>query len=328
MKYYMTGATGFIGGRLTRALLAQGHDIVALVRSRERAQDLKELGVTLFQGDITDITSLRESMSGVDGVFHVAAWYKVGVKNNKAYTINVEGTQNVLEVMREHDIPKGVYTSTLAINSDTHGELVDESYRFTGEHLSEYDKTKAQAHDKAQEFIDQGLPLVILMPGVVYGPGDTSSMGDALRDYVRGKLPMVPKHTAFCWSHVDDIVDAHIAAMENGKTGETYIIAGPPHTFEEALDIAEGVPGIPAPKIKVAPGILRAMSKLSSVAERFIHLPPEYTSEGLRVVAGVTYLGDNSKAQKELGYLPRPLSEGLKETLDAFQHELTENDNT
>lgn len=321
MTYYVTGATGFIGGRLLRELLRQGHQVVALVRSLERAQDLEELGVTLFQGDITDIQSLRDSMPGVDGVFHVAAWYKVGVKNNKAYEINVEGTRNVLQVMQELDIPKGVYTSTVAKNSDTHGELVDESYTFTGKHLSTYDKTKDQAHQVAQQFIEQGLPLVIVMPGLVYGPGDTSSMGDALRDYVRGKLPMVPKHTAFCWSHVDDIVDAHIAAMEKGTPGESYIIAGPPHTFEVALDIAEQVSGIAAPKLKVGPRLLRGLSKLSAVAERFVTLPPEFSSEGMRVIAGVTYLGDNSKAKAELGYQPRPLAEGLKETLDAFQHQ-------
>ncbi len=321
MKYYITGATGFIGGKLTRKLIEQGHEIVALVRSKERAQDLKELGATLIEGDITDIESLRKSMPGVDGVFHVAAWYKVGVKNDKAYDINVNGTENVLEVMRELEIPKGVYTSTLAVNSDTHGELVDESYQFTGNHLSEYDKTKALAHQKAQEFIDAGLPLVIVMPGVVYGPGDTSQMGDVLRDFIHRDIPMVPQKTAYCWGHVDDIVDAHIAAMAKGRNGEAYIIAGPPHTFEEALDIAEAVSDIPAPKIKVAPGMLRFMSKLSAAVEPIIKLPQEYRAETLRVVAGVTYLGDNSKAKKELGYNPRPLSEGLKETLDALERE-------
>ena len=136
MKYFVTGATGFIGGKLVRELVSAGHEVVALVRNPQKAQDLNELGIILKQGDITDIESLRASMKDVDGVFHIAAWYKVGHKDKSmAYDINVKGTNNVLDVMAELGIKKGVYTSTLAVNSDTQGQIVNEEYYFDGKHL-------------------------------------------------------------------------------------------------------------------------------------------------------------------------------------------------
>src|SRR5262249_6995812 len=150
MKYFLTGATGFLGGQLARQLVTAGHGVVALVRSPAKATDLAALGVTLAQGDVTDPASLRAPMQGVDGVFHVAGWYKIGQRDSSAaQTINVDGTRNVLAVMRELGIPKGVYTSTLAIWSDTHGQKPDERYHFTGRHISEYDRTKAAAHEIA-----------------------------------------------------------------------------------------------------------------------------------------------------------------------------------
>ena len=163
MKYFITGATGFIGGRVARQLIEAGHDVIAVVRSKSKAQELARLGGVLAEGDITDKESMRQPMTGVDGVFHIAAWYKIGVPDKSvAQRINVEGTRNVLELMKELNVPKGVYTSTVAVNSDTGGQVVDESYRFDGEHLSEYDKTKWRAHyEVALPMMKAGLPLAL-----------------------------------------------------------------------------------------------------------------------------------------------------------------------
>ena len=140
---------GFIGGQIVRQLHAADHEIVALVRTPSRATHLESLGVSLHQGDITDKASMRAGMSGVDGVFHVAAWYRLGARDNAAAErINVEGTRCVLELMQELQIPRGVYTSTLAIHSDTRGREVGEEHRFSGNHLTEYDRTKWMAHHK------------------------------------------------------------------------------------------------------------------------------------------------------------------------------------
>jgi nucleoside-diphosphate-sugar epimerase len=319
VRYFLTGATGFIGGCIARQLRASGHEVVALVRNPAKARDLAELGVTLAPGDVTDPASLRAPMQGADGVFHVAGWYKVGVKDTRdAERINVDGTYNVLEAMQELRIPKGVYTSTLAVNSDTHGQLVDETYHYDGPHLSVYDRTKAEAHRIAAEFAARGLPLVIAMPGLVYGPGDTSSTRTTLVLYLQRRLPMAPSGTAFCWGHVDDITGAHILAMDKGRPGEAYMICGPAHTLVEGLQLVREFSGVPMPPV-VPPAVFKISSVMASVAERLVTLPEMYSAEYLRVAAGTTYLGNNAKARSELGYAPRLLRDGLKETIE---HEL------
>ncbi|MBK9730961.1 MAG: NAD-dependent epimerase/dehydratase family protein [Chitinophagaceae bacterium] len=315
MKYFVTGATGFVGGKMVRLLRSKNHEVNAIVRNPEKAKDLSDIGITVVKGDVTEKESMREAMRGCDGVFHIAGWYKIGVRDKTpGQKINIDGTRNVLELMKELNIQKGVYTSTLAVNSDTQGQLRDESFQFSGKHLSEYDRTKAEAHHIAKEFIQQSLPLVIVMPGLIYGPGDTSMSGDSLRDYLRKKLPMLPKITAYSWAHVDDIVTAHWLAMEKGKPGETYIICGPSHTLREAYQIAEKITGIKSPMF-ISPAVLNISAGIASVIEKIIPLPELYASETLQVTAGHTYLGDNTKAKQELGYAPRALEVGLKETL-------------
>lgn len=317
MRYFITGATGFIGGRVAEQLVEAGHEVVALVRDPQKATRLAALGVSIAEGDITDKESLRAPMTGVDGLFHLAAWYKVGARDNSAAEkINVAGTWNVLELMKELGIKKGVYTSTVAIFSDTKGKLVNETYRYDGPHLSEYDRTKWLAHyEVAEPMIKQGLPLVIVQPGVVYGPGDASPMAVTFKHYLQGRLPMLPDQTAFCWAHVDDVARGHILAMEKGRPGQSYILAGPPCTLVDVFDLAEKITGIKAPRLHVSPAMLKLMSRLMQPIGAVIPLPETYTAESLRVAAGVTYLASNEKAKRELGYAVRPLEEGLRETL-------------
>ncbi len=317
MKYFVTGATGFLGGVLARQLRSAGYEVHASIRNPQKATELQSLGIQLFTGDVTDKESMREAMLGVDGVFHVAGWYKVGAPDKTpGERVNIQGTRNVLELMKELQIPKGVYTSTMAVNSDTHGEVKNESYRFTGRHLTEYDRTKAVAHQIAEQFIEQGLPLIIVMPGGIYGPGDTSVLRSNFIDFLQGRLPILPTQAGLCLTHVEDTAHAHILAMEKGVSGETYIIAGEPYTFLEVFQLASHITGTPAPRA-VSHRIFKA---LSFIVKPFDSLLPElYTSEALRVLGGVTYWGDNSKAKRFLGYNPRPLSEGLESTL---RHEM------
>ena len=319
-RYLVTGATGFIGGEIVKQLVGRGHKVVALVRSPERAAMLKALGVEMHVGDITDKDTLRTPMTGVDGVFHVAAWYKVGVKEPLADQINVDGTRNVLRTMRTLGIPRGVYTSTVAVFSDTKGAMPDETYRFDGNHLSEYDRTKWIAHYRvALPKMEEGLPLTIVMPGLVYGPGDTSGMHTALVDLLRGRMPMTPARTAFCWGHIEDTARGHILAMEKGRPGETYIIAGPRQTFEYAFDLAASIAKVRPPIVHPGPRAMRAIAAVMSMTEHFVKLPPAFTPEALRVVAGTTYLGSNAKAIREIGFTARPLEEGMAQ---ALEHEL------
>jgi nucleoside-diphosphate-sugar epimerase len=319
-KYFVTGATGFIGGEIVKQLIGRGHKVVALVRSPEKAGMLKALGVEMHAGDITDRETLRAPMEGVDGVFHVAAWYKVGVHEPLADRINVDGTRNVLKTMRTLEIPRGVYTSTVAVFSDTKGAVPDETYRYDGAHLSQYDRTKWIAHYRvALPKIEEGLPLTIVMPGLVYGPGDTSGMHTALVDLLRGRLPVTPARTAFCWAHIEDTARGHILAMEKGAPGETYIITGPRHTFEYAFDVAAKMGQVRAPLMHPGPRMMRSSAALMGLVGRFTNLPPALQPEALRVLAGTTYFGANDKAVAMLGFSARPLEEGLAQTLE---HEL------
>ena len=157
MRYAITGATGFVGGALAAQLREAGHEVVALVRDPSRAAALTDLGVELLPGDLDDTAALDRLCTGVDGLFHVAGWYKLGERDpSVGDRVNVAGTRNVLAAALAHGVRRVVYTSTLAVNSDTEEQVVDESYRFTGEHLSHYDRTKAEAHDVALELAAPG----------------------------------------------------------------------------------------------------------------------------------------------------------------------------
>jgi len=134
--------------------------------------------------------------------------------------------------------------------------------------------------------IQGGLPLVIVQPGVVYGPGDPSVIGNLLRQYLQRRLPIRPHGAAFCWGHVDDTARGHILAMERGRAGESYILAGPPHTLEEALEVAEEITGIRPPRLRPPALMLRAMAGLASAVERVMPLPQTYSGETLRIAAG------------------------------------------
>ena len=317
MRYFVTGASGFIGRHVARLLLEQGHEVVALVRSAEAAQDLTRLGARTHEGDLTLKESMRGGMRGADGVFHLAAWYRVGVRDRAtADSINVNGTYNVLELMKELEIPKGVYTSSLAVFGDTQGRAVDERYRHEGPWLTDYDRTKWAAHFKvAEPMARAGLPLVIVLPGVVYGPGDTSLVRRMFVRYLRRQLPMIPRGATYCWGHVEDTARAHLAAMEKGTLGEAYIIAGPSYSLRQVFAMAEAITGIPAPRIDAPPWLVGGLATVMGVVEKFRTVSETYAPETLRATAGVTYLGNSKKALRAFGFTTRPLEEGLRETL-------------
>ena len=318
MKYYLTGATGFIGGHVAHQLLGRGHEVVALVRTPEKAVELREAGVELIEGDITEPDTLAGTMAGADGVFHIAAWYKVGARNrDMAHAINVDGTRNVLEEARRAGVPRIVYTSTLAVHGNTNGVPVTEDHRMDGPWLSVYDRTKWLAHyEVAVPMIEAGLPLVIVQPGLVHGPGDHSNVGTVFRDYLQGRLPAIPKQGG-CWSYVEDIAAGHLLAMEQGELGEAYHLAGPCMLWEEAFPIIEEITGIDAPRFVLPAWLARAASWLMKPVNAVIALPPNYHPETLRVAGGTTYFASDAKAREALGWDPRPVEEGLAITLKA-----------
>lgn len=306
----MTGATGFVGGALVRHLRERGHEVVAVVRS-----GVADLDAEVVQADVTSRSSLLSAFAGVDAVFHVAGWYKIGDAHpEQGWAVNVQGTRNVMDAAVEMGVPRVVYTSTLAINSDTHGVVRDETFEFTGEHLSVYDQTKAQAHRIAQSYADR-LDVVTVMPGGIYGPGDTSTIGALIRDTIHGKRALAPAGLRLCEAHVDDIADGHLLALEKGQRGRSYMLAGPQTTLVDLLRLTAELSGGPPPLV-LPDAAVGLSARTMSVLERVVPVPSTYRSESLRA-SRASYLGNPARAQAELGWSARPLREGLAELIQA-----------
>lgn len=315
MHYFVTGATGFLGSHVTARLLEAGHEVTALVPTRDEAHDIAAYGVRPHVGSVVEKETLRRGMRGVDGVFHVAGSRLGFSDRHTAEAVNVAGTRNVLELVAELGVPKVIHTSTLSVFSDTHGEVVDETYRFTGKHLTAYDRMRARAHyEVALPMMHHGLPGVILLPGAIYGPHDRSVMASMLGRYLLGRVQLVSARTAYCWAHVADVAQAHLLAMQFGRLGEQYIVGGEPHTVRAVLAEAGALVGRTRPPIPAPPWLVRPVAVITRVLAGGV---PRWrlAADRLRVAAGVTYLGSDAKARSELGFAPRPLSAGLPDTI-------------
>ncbi len=325
MKAFVTGGSGFIGRYLVRALVARGYEVVGLARSEQSAAMLRADGAQVAQGDILDVPSLQAGMAGCDVVFHLAAWYKTGAADwRSAEPINVNGTRNVLRTAFDLDIPKIVYTSTVAVFGDTHGQMVDEGYESPqGPFLTEYDRTKWLAHYKvAEPLIEEGAPIVIVMPGGVYGPGDTSLLGEMMRRFMHGQMPLTPgPEMTLTWAHVADIAEGHILAAEKGRVGESYVLAGPAIPMGEMVDFWAYLTGKPGPVAKVPAKIIQPLAPLVGALEKKVALPEMISQEAISML-NATYMARSDKARRELGWRPRPPQAGMLETFEwlAEQH--------
>ncbi len=317
MKAFVTGGSGFIGRHLIRKLVARGYRVKALSRSPNSDILLQQLGAEPIRGHVNDLPALRNGMKGCDVVFHLAAWYRLGKAGAaQAERINVRGTHNVLHTAHQVGVKKIVYTSTIAVFGDTHGRLVDESYYQGPPFLSEYDRTKWLAHYRvALPLIEKGAPIIIVMPGGVYGPGDTSVIGETLRLFLQGKLPVLPgPETTLTYAHVDDIAEGHLLAAEKGKIGESYILAGQAHRMDEIIQLWAELSGHQMPRIAIPAGLLRPFAPVMGLLETLVPLPSAFTEEAVRSL-GATYIARSDKARAELGWQPRPLREGMAETV-------------
>lgn len=314
MRYSLTGATGFVGGALARRLREEGHDVRALIRDPRSASRLAALGIELVPGDLDDAVALDSLCTDTDGLFHVAGWYRLGQRDaSLGERVNVDGTRNVLQAARRCNTPRIVYTSTLAVNSDTHGTVVDEKYRFDGRHLSAYDLTKARAHAIAQDAARDGTDIVIAQPGLVYGPGDTSQFGVFIAEILRGRRPLVPRGGGVCWGYIDDIVDGHVRALRRGVPGQSYMLAGPRESLLDGLALAARIAGVRGPRA-VPSGLVRVMATIATPLGAV--LPPLYQAETLRS-SQATYFGSPAKAQHDLGWVTRSIEQGLTATIAA-----------
>jgi dihydroflavonol-4-reductase len=322
MKVFLTGGTGFIGGEIARQLRARGDEVACLVRDPERAAELSALGCTLVPGDLSDDEAIQAGMAGCDAVIHAAAMYEVGIPARQRpamYEANVRGTERILRAVLEEKIPRVVYVSTVGIFGNTHHEIVDETYEHSGrEFTSYYEETKLEAHRIAKRLIErEDLPCVIVQPGGVYGPGDTSQIADLLEQFFAGRMPLIPfPELGICLSHVEDIAGGILLALDRGKLGETYVISGPATTMREAIGIVAGLTGRKAPKHALPAPLIKAMTPIGPLVGKLMGQPPNLR-ELISSADGVTFWANHEKASRELGYSPRGMEEGLRQTLEA-----------
>jgi nucleoside-diphosphate-sugar epimerase len=322
MKVFLTGGTGFIGGEVARQLRARGDEVACLVRNPEKAEKLTALGCQLVQGDLGDAEAIRAGMSGCDAAIHAAAMYEVGIpaKQRPAmYEANVKGTERVLRAAQEEGVGRIVYVSTVGIFGNTHRKVVDESYEHPGrEFTSYYEETKLEAHRIAKRMVAQeGLPCVIVQPGGVYGPGDTSQVADLLEQFLDGKMPLIPfPELGICLSHVEDIAGGILLALDKGELGETYVLSGPATTMREAVETVASLTGRKAPKHALPTPVMKAMTPIGPLVGKLMGQPPNLR-EMISSADGVTFWASHEKASRELGYSPRGMEAGLRQTLEA-----------
>jgi nucleoside-diphosphate-sugar epimerase len=322
MKVFVTGGTGFIGGEVVRQLRARGDEVVCLVRSPEKGAKVETLGCELVGGDLGDAAALRAGMEGCDAVVHAAAMYEVGIPKSQRpamWEANVAGTERVMKAALEAKVPRIVYVSTVGIFGNTHKKVVDESYvnpenAFT----SYYEETKLEAHKLVARMIaDQGLPAIIVQPGGVYGPGDTSQVADLLEEFFAGKLPLLPfPELGICLSHVDDIAGGILLGLDKGEIGETYVISGPATTMREAIEMVAKVSGRKPPRGTLPTGLMKALTPIGPLIGKLMGQPPNLR-ELISSADNVTFWASYEKAGRELGYAPRGMEEGLRQTLEA-----------
>jgi nucleoside-diphosphate-sugar epimerase len=322
VKVFVTGATGFIGGEVARQLRQRGDEVVALVRNPAKGTKLTQLGCELVAGDLGDEAALRKGMTGCDAVIHAAAMYEVGIpaKQRPAmWEANVAGTERVMEAALEERVPRIVYVSTVGIFGNTHGRIVDETYENPEtDFTSYYEETKLEAHKVVDRMIaERGLPAVIVQPGGVYGPGDTSQVADLLEQFFAGRLPLLPfPELGICMTHVEDIAGGILLGLGKGTPGEAYVISGLATTMREAVETVARISGRKAPKRNLPTGLMKAMIPFGPVVGKVMGQPPnlrELISSG----DNVTFWAGYAKAERELGYSPRGMDEGLRQMLEA-----------
>ncbi len=322
MRVFLTGGTGFIGGRVATKLRERGDEVVALVRSPERAMDLSAAGCELARGDVGDRAAIAAAMAGCDAAVHGAAIYEVGIpsaEHRRMYETNVVGTENVLRAALDARVPKVVYISTVAVFGNTRGRVVDESYEPPGrEFTSYYEQTKYEAHRVAKRLsAEEGLPCVIVQPGGVYGPRDHSSLGQLMNQFLAGRLPALTFPDAgFNMVHVDDVAGGVLLALDNGKVGDAYVLGGQITTMREIIDTLARVAGRRPPRLTVPSPVIKAMAPFGPLVGKVMGQPPNLR-ELISSADGVTFWAKHDKAMSDLGYSPRGLEPGLRDMLAA-----------
>lgn len=321
MKSFVTGGAGFLGSAVVARLVARGDQVVGLARSEDGVTRLTRLGAVPVRGDITDARVLDQLLSDVDVLFHIAGAYRVGIKESEheeMFKANVDGTTIVLDAATTAGVGRIVHVSTVGVFGNTRGRVVDETYeRPDRDFLSYYDATKYMAHRVAVGRQATGAPLVIVQPGAVYGPGDHSELGAQIEQAARGRYTIRAfSELGFTMSYLDDVAEGVVLAQEKGADGESYILGGEISRLGTVLDTVADLTGHKRARIKVPSTVFQAIRPLGPLVGRMTGTGPNL-HEVIRASKGVTYWATSAKAERELGYAPRRLEQGLRDLLAA-----------
>lgn len=319
----VTGASGFVGAAVARALVAEGAKLRLLVRPTSRRDNVGGLDAEIVEGDLNDAASLERAMAGVGRLYHVAADYRVWVRDPQAMLdTNVRGTENIMRAATRAGVERVVYTSSVAtLAARTDGVAVDEtSPSNEADAIGPYKRSKVAAERLVERLVAQeGLPAVIVNPSTPVGPRDVkpTPTGRIIVEAASGRMPGYID-TGLNLVHVDDVAAGHLAAMRHGKVGERYVLGGDDVTLAAMLADIAGLCGRKPPSFKMPRRLVYPIAMAAETAARFSGREPFATLDGLRMAKYKMYFS-SAKAKAALGYRARPYREGIRDALDWFR---------
>jgi dihydroflavonol-4-reductase len=320
MTTLVTGGAGFIGSKLVEALLARGEEVRVFDSRASTAPRLADAGAVLIAGDILDREELKVALDGCEWLFHVAALFQMWQPDKRRYyRVNVDGTRNVLEGALEAGVQRVVYTSSAATIGEAQGELGDERTVHRGYFLSEYERSKYLGEQVAWDVYKRGLPLVVVNPTSVYGPGQTSHLTQALARFLRGRLPAIID-VSLNFVYVDDVIEGHLAALEKGQIGERYILGGDNGWLSEFLGLGARIAGVRRTPRRFPAWLVTAVGRMLATASFVTKRRPWVSVDEART-ASHSFIFDTRRARKELGLEWTPLPVGLERTVSWLRQE-------
>lgn len=322
MKALVTGATGFVGGAVARALVHAGVDVRILTRPESDLQNIRGLSVERVAGDLRNPASLRTALTGCQHLYHVAAHYALWAKDPSIfYDINVTGTRNLLEAARKVGIERTVYCSTIgAVGLPPGGGLgTEETPVSLGQMAGHYKRSKYLAEQEVLKLAREGLPVVIVNPSAPVGAGDVkpTPTGQVIVDFMKGRMPAYIE-TGMNIVDVDDVAIGHLLAMQKGRQGERYILGCKNLMLREVFEILCKLTGIKAPSIKLPRLAILPLAYVDQWVANLTGQPPRIPLEGVKMAKYKMHY-DCSKAVKELGLPQTPPEIALEKAVRWFR---------
>lgn len=323
MKAFVTGATGFLGSHVARVLADQGVNLRLLVRPTSNLKNLHGLNADTVMGDLRDPASLEKAISGCDTVFHVAADYRLWVRDpNEMYRSNVDGTRSLLEAAKKQGVQRVVYTSSVAtIGFTSIGRPADEESPVSlAAMIGHYKRSKYMAEQLAMEAGRSGMQVVTVNPTTPIGEQDVkpTPTGRIVVDFMKRKFPAYVE-TGLNLVDVRECARGHVAALEKGKTGERYILGGQDLTLKQILDKLSYITGLPSPTIKL-PYIFAFAAGVvdEAVTGMLLGREPRATVDTVRMGKKKMF-ASSAKAERELGWKILPVDNALERAVNWFR---------